>query len=191
MATKKPKETSKDKIGDTSALGHTRDKDGIDHINTHPTALTQLGKDLSHFQHKPFTHPYFGNFYSIEGFWYFMRSIKKDDRLRYLSGRRAKQVGKDLPYQWYPNFKEDILAASYQKIIQHEDIRLAMIESTLPFDNYYLFKSVDDPKEAPSVHTTPQPSHWLVQGLEDIRKALKAGVIPDVWIKAEKRYMKN
>jgi hypothetical protein len=168
-----------------SILGFSVDTDGKDHINIHSVGKTELGRLLSHFAHTPFTHPHFGPFYSMEGFWYFARcgfNEKIGNRLRYLSGFRAKQTGKELPYQWYAEFKDDIIAANYQKIIQHENIRELMIKSELPFDHYYTF----GPN---SRHVTPKGAEWLVQGFEDIRTALKEGVVPQVWIEAEKRYL--
>lgn len=175
---------SKHAIGDKSLLGFKTENDGVDHINIHSVGKTELGRLLSHFAHTPFTHPYFGPFYSMEGFWYFARSGFVESRLRYLSGFRAKQVGKDLDYKWYKDFKEDIVAANYQKIIQRDNIRDLMIASELPFDHYYTF----GPN---SFHVTPQSTDWLVQGFEDIRLALKEGVVPSVWLEAEKRYLKK
>lgn len=178
------KENSKHVVGDKSLLGFTLNNDGIDHVNIHSVGKTELGRLLSHFAHTPFTHPYFGPFYSMEGFWYFARSGFIEGRLRYLSGFRAKQVGKELGYKWYKDFKEDVIAANYQKIIQHENIRDLIIESELPFDHYYTF----GPN---SFHVTPRTTDWLVQGFEDIRLALKEGVVPSVWIESEKRYLKK
>lgn len=178
------KDKSKYTSGNKSVLGFTSDKDGVDHINIHSMGKTELGRLLSHFAHTPFVHPYFGPFYSMEGFWYFARSGFNESRLRYLSGFRAKQVGKELGYKWYKDFKEDIIAANYQKIIQHDNIRELMIASELPFDHYYTF----GPN---SLHVTPQSTDWLVQGFEDIRFALKEGSVPTVWLDAEKRYLKK
>ncbi len=120
----------------------------------------------------------------MEGFWYFARSGFNEEiggRMRYLSGFRAKKVGCELPYVWYKDFKEDIIAANYQKIIQDEKLCKLMIDSELPFDHYYTFG-----KE--SLHITPNTTPWLVQGFEDIRTALQAGVEPEAWIKAKERY---
>lgn len=168
--------------GNHSLLGFSTATDGVDHINIHSVGKTELGRLLSHFAHTPFTHPFFGPFYSMEGFWYFARSGFTEDRLRYLSGFRAKQAGRDLKYKYYDEFKEDIIAANYQKIIQHERIRELMVASELPFDHYYTF----GPN---SVHVTPKESEWLIKGFEDIRLALKEGTVPSVWVEAEKRYM--
>lgn len=173
----------------TSIMGNSVMDDGVTHINIHSRGKTELGVMLSHFFHSPFTHPYFGPFYSMEGLWYYLRSRSTKDktalpsieRLRYLSGYRAKTAGKQLPYAWYPDFKEDIMAANYQKIIQTPGLREMMVGSELPFDHYYTFGDGD-------MHVTPNNYDWLCKGFEEIRSALKADVIPSCWVNAEKRY---
>lgn len=179
------KDKTKQAVGSKSDLGFTVDKDGIDHINIHPMAKTELGRLLSHYVHTPFTHPYFGPFYSMEGFWYFARNGFSDSRLRYLSGYRAKQVGQEVKkYKSYDDFKQDIVAANYQKIIQHDNIRELVIASELPFDQYYI-------NRLSGFHITPRSAEWLVAGFEEIRRALKEGIVPSVWLEAEKRYLKK
>lgn len=177
--------------GPTSVLGFKKENDTVDHINIHSMADSELGRKLSHFAHTPFVHPHFGPFYSMEGFWYFARCGFDEQlahRLRYLSGFRAKQTGKSLPYKWSENFKEDIIAANYQKIIQNENICELMIASELPFDHYYTFGVKGDQDAAKRI-ITPKDSEWLVPGFEAIRTALKEGVVPTAWIEAEKRYL--
>lgn len=166
-----------------STLGFTASNDGVDHINIYSNGKTELGRLLTHFAHKPFVHPYFGPFASMEGLWYFIRNGGVDENLRYLSGIKAKKLGKLSKAKWYADFRSDILAANYQKIIQNEDIRSAMIASELPFDHYYLF----GPNK---VLVTPRDSQWLIDGFEEIRTALKAGEVPKCWIEAEQRYIK-
>ena len=187
------------KFSQASALGNKEEDDGITHINIHSRGKTDLGVSLSHFAHTPFTHPYFGYFYSMEGLWYYLRAAqtfaKKDmqklsaeekevwqrmEKSRFLSGYRAKLHGKDLPYCWYSEFKEDIIAANYQKIIQTPGLAEKMAESTLPFDHYYVGKN--------KVHITPNNFDWLCAGFDEIRRAIKEGQVPACWINAEKRY---
>ena len=50
------------------------DNDGIDHINTYSKGKTELGKLLTNFAHTPFVHPKYGEFQSVEGFWYFKKT---------------------------------------------------------------------------------------------------------------------
>lgn len=162
--------------------------DGVDHINTCGRVNTALGKLLSHSERIKFIHPYFGPFESMEGFWYYMRSGgangRGDDKLRYLSGRKAKDYGQMKPVIAYDYFQEDILAANYQKIVQNAELEKLFIDSTLPFDHYYLF----GPN---SVLIRPRGSDWLCAGFEEIRKAMQNGLIPDCWVNASNRYVKN
>lgn len=170
------------KSENASELGYKPENDGIDHINIHSRGKTHLGRLLSHFAHTPFIHPYYGPFYSMEGFWYYMRSGATDQKLRYLSGFRAKTHGKKLAYVWYDNFKEDIMAANYQKILQVPCLAQMVVESHLPFDHYYTFGDSQ-------IVITPNNYDWLCSGFEDIRTAMQEGMVPTCWENAEKRYL--
>lgn len=170
-----------------STRGFSHKDDGSTHINVYSMAKTELGRMLSHFDYFQFTHPYFGPFYSMEGFWYFMRGGKVDDSLRYLYGRKAKSVGRKSPPKWYPEFKEDILAGNYQKIIQNKELHDLLKESTLPLDHYYVFRDRNDV----DFLINPVDTEWLTKGLEEIREALKAGEVPKCWISAEERYKRG
>ncbi len=172
---------SKHAAGDRSLMGFKPENDGVDHINIHSMGKTDLGRLLSHFAHTPFKHPYFASFYSMEGFWYWARSGGAE-QMRYLSGRRAKKAGQALPLVYYNDFRQDIIAANYQKIIQHPEISSLMIASELPFDHYYTFGDH-------GLVVAPKEAHWLIQGFEDIRLALKEGIVPSAWVEAEKRYL--
>lgn len=164
--------------------GFSASDDSITHINIYTKGKSELGRMLSHFTYSPFTHPYFGPFDCMEGFWYFMRNGKKDDELRYLIGMRAKLKGRQGRSQWYPEFKQDILAANYCKVMQHERIKEALIESTLPFDHYYLFGN-----NGGEIIIKPRDCDWLIDGWEEMRTAVKQDLQPSFWIEAEKRYI--
>jgi hypothetical protein len=167
------------------------DEDGVRHINIHPEGNTELGKLLSHFPHTPFTHPFLGPFRSMEGFWYYMRSGEnlvpagdRDDQLRYLIGYSAKAHGKNRPLVRYPDFREDVMAANYQKIIQNVELKEMVIESELPFVQYYVVKKS-------GMIVKPLEHEWLCEGFEKIREALKFDQVPLCWSNAEKRYSMN
>lgn len=162
--------------------------DGVDHINIYSNAKTELGRKLSHFPFTPFTHPYFGPFKSMEGFWYWLKAEKKDDVLRNLCGFKAKQYGRGLEKKKLDDFKtgialfqEDILAANYQKIIQNPSILQMLCDSDLPFQHYYLFGPAD-------LQVNSKGSDWLISGMDAIRTALKENQVPACWTNAEKRY---
>lgn len=170
-------------------------KDGVDYINIYSRGKTRLGRNLSHFARTPFIHPYFGPFESMEGFWFYMKTGKIHDQLRYLYGNRAKQYGKNLATKYDVDFKEDILAGNYQKIIQNDGLRQAFINSELPLTHYYLFEQqVDafmDVGVRKSIVIFPKNSDWLIDGLEEIRIAMKQDQVPECWTNAAKRYVSN
>lgn len=167
--------------------------DGKTHINIYSNGKTQLGRLLSHFTLSPFTHPFFGHFRCMEGFWFYMRSQEhlvaadqRDDTLRYLLGRAAQQYGRARRMIRYDDFKEDIMAGNYQKILQTPALRKLFLESDLPFRHHYVFKS--DLENAPVKIVKPQDHEWLCKGFEDIRTAMQHDEVPDCWKNAEKRY---
>jgi len=180
-----------------------KENDGKDHINIlYRKAATSLGRGLSHFTKTRFVHPYFGQFESMEGFWFWIRAGRKGDKLRYMSGFEAKHRGRELPPQWTPHFEQDIMAGNYQKIIQTPYLMEEMIRSELPFTHYYRMlprgKSYKDGEGAdiPSmvkfeIKISARDEVWLCKGFEDIRTALKEGRVPDCWVNAEKRYIQE
>lgn len=143
---------------------NTPDQDGITHINIFSKGSTELGRKLSHFAYAPFIHPYFGPFKSMEGFWYYIRAVEPDDKLRELVGHEAKFYGREKETKFLNNFQEIIMDANYQKIEQNPDIKKLMLESTLPFDHYYTF----GPKQVRLSQFI-----WLIEGFESIRTAIK------------------
>lgn len=167
-------------------------QDGILYINMYSNCVTRLGKKLSHFADTPFIHPYFGPFKSMEGFWFYMKTGKCHDSLRYLYGIKAKAVGKELDVIHNPHFQEDILAGNYQKIIQSEGLMNSFSSSTLPLTHFYLFKQKCDPQALlKPVVVFPKNSDWLIDGMEAIRLSLKACEVPECWVNASKRYVSD
>jgi hypothetical protein len=165
----------------------SQEEDGKDHINIYSRGQTSLGRLLSHFASTYFSHPVYGPFDSMEGFWYYMRSKEKDDQLRYLSGFAAKEYGRVLEPAWYEQFWEDILAANYQKVIQNPHIKQALIASELPFQHYYIHYPQRGNTARPLI-VLPRDFQMLVDGMEEIRKALKEDRPSKHWARAEKRY---
>jgi hypothetical protein len=167
-------------------------KDGVLYINMYSNCVTRLGRKLSHFAKTPFVHPYFGPFESMEGFWFYMRTGKSHDSLRYLYGIKAKIEGKELAVVHNPYFKEDILAGNYQKIIQDEGLMSSFKASTLPLTHFYLFRQKSDTEKVlKPVVVFPKNSDWLIDGMEAIRSSLKACEVPECWTNASKRYVSD
>ncbi|MDO8640110.1 MAG: hypothetical protein Q7R33_01040 [Nitrosarchaeum sp.] len=138
-------------------------QDGIDHINIYSKGRTTLGRWLSNFALMSFVCED-GEFQSVEGYWYWIKT--KNDELRQLSGFRAKQLGMSLPIVeelLEEEFRKKIRKAINAKVTQNQKLKVALIQSTLPFTHYYVFKNFV--KEA--------GSEWVVEHFETIRKLLK------------------
>ena len=142
--------------------------DGVEHINVDSVrGKTPLGKLLANFSRTPFTHPEYGPFASIEGFWYWIRMEQPDDALRSLHGGKARKYGKSLNnFIFINNFKEEIIKAILYKVLQNDNIFDLMVESTLPFKYYYLHGPHN-------IEITPDFAGWMCDGLEQIRTYIK------------------
>lgn len=154
-----------------SATQNKKKKKGDGHTYININGKTELGQMLAHFYESRFVHPYFGPFNSMEGFWHYIKTKEKDDRLRDLSGLDAKKLGTQLTKQYVKNFREVILAAEFFKIEQNEKLKKLFVESTLPFDYYYLFGVGE-------VVIRPRGSKWLVEDLTILRTMMKEGRRP-------------
>lgn len=142
-------------------------EDGVSHINVYSRGATELGKQLSHFWKKPFVHPFYGKFNSMEGFWHYIKAEAPDDQLRTLHGPEAKFYGAALPRgRLYDSFYDVIIEANFHKIVQNAELAQMVVDSTLPFDHYFLLP--------PGPVFVRKPGfEWLVEGLEKIRQELK------------------
>ena len=152
--------------------------DGITHINVWIKGKTELGRMLAHFYESPFTHPFFGPFVSMEGFWHYIQSEEQPDILRSLSGIAAKKKGKTLTWKYVDNFHDIINGGNFYKVEQNETIRKLFLESTLPFDYYYLFTPKGDAAGLSPTIVRPTGYDWLITGFEEIRNMMKNGERP-------------
>ena len=67
-------------------------KDGIEHINVHSEGRTIVGRMLDNLAYMPFDHPQFGQFNSIEGFYWWYISGQKHEYLRYVYNDKARKA---------------------------------------------------------------------------------------------------
>ncbi len=141
-------------------------EDGVDHINVSNQAKTELGQSLAQDVFIPFVHPVYGKFNTITGFWYYISSSNRDERCRTTKSSKLRMIFKGQKLPPVKNFKAIILEAYWLKIIQHEAIKKELMESTLPIDCYFF-------KEGENNRTRPRNHRWLLQGLNEIRGALK------------------
>lgn len=140
-------------------------KDGEDHINIWENGETELGKVLSPSVAISFNHSWFGHFETMEGFWHYIQSEERDDRIRNMTGSALKNFARKLSATRIQHFKALIIEANYQKIKKYKQIVESIKESTLPFDMYYT--------NTVGLRIRHNYSVWLCAGFEEIRKALK------------------
>ncbi|WP_338924388.1 hypothetical protein V0M98_32770 (plasmid) [Pseudomonas silesiensis] len=140
--------------------------DGVTHIDVYSKGKTDLGKDLSHFAHKPFCHLEHGLFASVEGYWYWL--TRQAEELRHAHGYAAKEMGRGLPIvkKWHPErFRELICQANDAKLARHPELKEALEESRLPLEHYYVQRYGGKP-----CVVQPKDSEWILAHFEQIRQ---------------------
>lgn len=142
------------------------DDDGVTHINIDLRAKTKLGRQLSHVYRLQYEHPEFGPFVSIQGLIGFIRSGCMDDQFHYLAGMAARDRSLATNSDFILGFREIVMEANYFKIVQNDELRKLFVESTLPFDQYYLHDITQRPIHTPA-------ASWVLPGMETIRQLLK------------------
>ena len=145
-------------------------EDGVSHINVYSRGRTALGQEASNFSFRPFRHPKFGNFSSVEAFWYWLGSGQSHNEIRHLFGASAKMVGARLPVVPMPQeeFQEYVREAIRCKYEQHEDLRQALIDSVLPFVHYYV--------RGRDAIVQKKKHDWQMVFLEELRREFQASV---------------
>lgn len=156
---------------------NTSDVDGIHHINIWNNGKTELGRMLYQTANALFSHPEFGHFASVLGFWQWLIEKEPDDELRRkYNGQVKKYLARRGPRATrFINDKEAIFfAVNWMKIEQNQEIKEALINSTLPFKEYYYFVGKTN------VHRINQRGQeWVCRMFEDIRAMMKARQEPD------------
>lgn len=143
-------------------------EDGTTHINVYSKGKTELGRLLTNFAETPFVHKDFGEFKTVEGLWYYLKTGKMYDELRIMNGKQAKSFGrKKLPKvkgEISEEFKENILEGIRSKLRQNKKILKMLIESELPLSHYYVVGEM----------VKPLPEYdWILDEIERIRDVCK------------------
>lgn len=146
--------------------------DGVLFINIYSKGRTELGRELSHFHHSPFTHPVFGSFNCMEGFWHYVGGTPRDERLRKAPGYIAKKIGKTLKKEYHPDFQKWIMEGNRAKIEADPELKKKFTESELPFVHYYIGDN--------GWVIKPKAQDWLCHGFEELRNEyrVEAGLEP-------------
>lgn len=148
-------------------------EDGVDHINISMAGKTQLGKALDMMAPIGFTHPKFGHFRSVAGFWYWLTREGHDDQFRTRLGPSLKKYGDSFKYIRVPNFRAMVIEATWLKLQQNPHVMRNLYDSELPFDCYYHYGRENG---VPIRHNF---TNWLVEGFNCIRTALHSQTEPD------------
>ena len=145
--------------------------DGVSHINVYSRGKTRLGQALTNFAAISFEHPSYGKFASVEGFWYWLATGRRDDRLRTLTGYEAKKVGQELSKNGRvqdPHFEQQIKQAVLLKIEQHAKLAEDLKACTLPLAHYYVYGAPDKPQVV-----REGSAQWLIDYIGQIRMYLQ------------------
>lgn len=157
---------------------HPKD-DGITHINIYTKGRTGLGRFLTNMNDIPVTTDH-GVFKSMEGYWHYLK-IKliheNFDPKNYqnLTCYEAKKLNKRIMNTdenlsglvseviTSNDFRSKILVALTGKINSSSKMKELFIKNDLPFEHYYYYGSIDNPK----VHNLPQ-YNWITDYLNKL-----------------------
>ncbi len=152
----------------------TPDKDGIDHINVYSKARTLAGRRLTNYAESPFSHPLYGDFNSMEGFWFWLYSGRQYNALRKVHGFKAHELGRVCianiePPKDMERFKDKIREATKAKLRQNIDILQLLVETgDLKLVHYYYDYSERDLSKAKVTYL--KRHQWQMDTLMEIRK---------------------
>ena len=142
--------------------------EGVTHINIYSKSKLELGKLLSNFAKTPFTHPVYGEFASIEAFWYWLSTGKQHDSLKKLYGYKAKVEGKTFERITVDNFQTELTFALQCKLDQNPYIGELLSKTTLPIIHYYYYGTIDEPRIV-----TSKGNDWITEWWNNKRKELQ------------------
>lgn len=146
--------------------------DGITHINVYSRGKTEIGRFLSNFSYAPFTHPIYGDFNSVEGFWYWYLSKNRPEILRTLYGAEAKKQGRLLTDNDDRKFildsqREELLEAMRIKLRTYPKYwRLLVDTGDLPFMHYYVLPG-------DKIMDLTKKYQWIMDEFYDVRNKLR------------------
>jgi hypothetical protein len=154
--------------------------EGLDHVNIYSKSSERLGRAMSNFFNALFFHPKYGEFNSIEGFYYWLKTGEQHHELRFEHGWKAKEMG--MTFKSTRNvdkeFKEEMEYAIALKVVQTPYIQELMLESIdddLPFTHYYYY---GDKYSNPVIRDRSKRDSWLIDAAEKIR--IKIGINGEV-----------
>jgi hypothetical protein len=141
--------------------------DGLDHIRVHPAGLTALGRAACNAARSRLIHPEFGQFASLEGYWHWLRSGRRHETLRSVSGHRAVGIGLRYDTVISTDFRERIIEGLRCKFVQNRRLSDLLVLSTIPFLRYTRDPDFDD-------YQLCHAQDWFFDALSVIRKEMIA-----------------
>jgi hypothetical protein len=153
-------------------------QDGVDHINIHNDAATELGRFLDMNAKSPFNHPELGMFQAVGGVWHYIQTQPLVEEYRILTGAKLRAKVAKVKEAAYndPNaprhtlvkgFRIIVADAMWHKVTQNEKAVQMMAESTLPFEHYFVQGDM-------KIRQYPSEGYWIIAAYEEIRRVIKA-----------------
>ncbi len=148
-------------------------EDGKTHINIKNTGKTTLGRTLALETKHIFRHPVFGEFKSLEAYWFYIKSGCQNTEVRNVSGGAGRHlVTEDNSPVTVTNFQNIIADGIYYWLSQfHRDDLSEVLHNTLPLDMYYIHYGKSG---AATVHR-PQFHRWYLPRLKTTIKLIGNG----------------
>lgn len=121
--------------------------DGVDHIHVGAGARSKLGSFLTLSTHDPIVVPGLGEFNSIEGLMYYLRSADVIYR-RHSASNKMSSPHRLIPYDVRETMAV-VGAALANRIQRNREVLFEFVQSTLPF-RYYAVSNRSQVREAPN-----------------------------------------
>jgi hypothetical protein len=149
----------------TDNLNSFEAEDGISHINIKNTGRTLLGRTLALETKHPFRHPEFGEFKSLEAFWYYIKSGCQNTEVRNVSGGAGRHlVTPGNSPEGIANFQNIITDGMYHWLTAfHRDDLSEVLFNRLPLDMYYIFRG----KSGAATVQRPSFYRWYIPRLTE------------------------
>jgi hypothetical protein len=150
-------------LGNVNRIGD----EGVNHILLSKFSKNPVGSILAIDSEEPLNHSTLGYFKTFQGFWHYISTEERDDRLRELTGPMLDNLVEKLTKIRIHNFNALILDALYQRAVRKRESIMLIRKSTLPFDHYRIYNNQTGLRQRMAF------SFWLIEGCEAIRKAVK------------------
>jgi len=153
-------------------------QDGVDHINIHNDAATELGRFLDMNAKSPFNHPELGMFQSVGGVWHYIQTQPLVEEYRILTGAKLRAKVAEIKKNSLSDhnaprptlvkgFRIIVADAMWHKVTQSEKAVQLMAESSLPFEHYFVQGDM-------KIRQYPSEGYWIIAAYEEIRRVIKA-----------------